>query len=58
MTSAVKRANTRMRDYGVKGVPSMVVNGKYLVSVGGPVASQTDMLKIVDFLVQKERNGS
>ena len=58
VTSAVKRANTRMRDYGVKGVPSMVVNGKYLVSVGGPVASQTDMLKIVDFLVRKERDDS
>jgi len=58
VTSAVKRAGTRMRDYGVRGVPSMVVNGKYLVSVGGPVATQTDLLKIVDFLVQKEKSGS
>jgi predicted DsbA family dithiol-disulfide isomerase len=54
----VKRAGTRMRDYGVRGVPSMVVNGKYLVSVGGPVATQIDLLKIVDFLVQKEKSGS
>jgi len=58
VTSAVKRANTRFRDYGANGVPSMVVNGKYLVSVGGAVATQTDMLKIVDFLVRKERNDS
>lgn len=58
VTSAVKRAGTRMRDYGVRGVPSMVVNGKYLVSVGGAVATQTDLLKIVDFLVQKEKSGS
>ena len=58
VTSAVKRAGTRMRDYGVRGGPSMVVNGKYLVSVGGPVATQTDLLKIVDFLVQKEKSGS
>ena len=58
VVSAVKRAGTRMRDYGVRGVPSMVVNGKYLVSVGGSVPTQTDMLKIVDFLVQKERSGS
>jgi len=58
VTSAVKRAGTRMRDYGVRGVPSMVVNGKYLVSVGGAVPTQTDLLKIVDFLVQKERSSS
>lgn len=58
VSSAVKRAGTRMRDYGVRGVPSMVVNGKYLVSVGGSVPTQTEMLKIVDFLVQKERSGS
>lgn len=58
VSSAVKRAGTRMRDYGVRGVPAMVVNGKYLVSVGGPVPSQTEMLKIVDFLVQKERSSS
>jgi len=58
VSSAVKRANTRMRDYGVRGVPSIVVNGKYLVSVGGAVPTQTDLLKIVDFLVQKERSES
>lgn len=58
VSSAVKRAGTRMSDYGVRGVPSMVVNGKYLVSVGGAVPTQTDLLKIVDFLVQKERSSS
>lgn len=58
VSSAVKRAGTRMRDYGVRGVPSMVVNGKYLVSVGGAVPTQTEMLKIVEFLVQKERSSS
>jgi len=58
VSSAVKRAGTRMRDYGVRGVPSMVVNGKYLVTVGGPVPTQTELLKIVDFLVQKEKSSS
>ena len=58
VVSAVKRAGTRMRDYGVRGVPSMVVNGKYLVSVGGSVPTQTEMLQIVDFLVQKEKSLS
>lgn len=58
VTSAVKKAGTRMRDYGVRGVPSMVVNGKYLVTVGGAVATQADLLKIVDFLVLKEKSSS
>ena len=58
VTSAVKRAGTRMRDYKVQGVPSLVVNGKYLVSAGGAVPTQTDMLKVVDFLIQKERSDS
>ena len=58
VSSAVKRAATRMRDYGAQSVPCMVVNGKYLVSLGGSVPTQTEMLKIVDFLVQKERTSS
>ena len=40
------------------GTPCMVVNGKYMVSIGGAVSTQTEMLKIVDFLVQKERSAS
>jgi thiol:disulfide interchange protein DsbA len=57
VTSAVKQAGTRMRDYGIRGVPNLVVNGKYRVTVGGAVATQADMLKIVDFLIAKERNS-
>ena len=55
VTSAVSRANTRMRDYGIRGVPAMVVNGKYLISVGDAVTSQADMLKVAEFLIAKER---
>lgn len=58
VNSAVKRASTRMRDYGVRGVPNLVVNGKYRVEVGSGVATQADMLKVVNFLIQKERSGS
>ena len=58
VSSAVNRADTRMKAYKVSGVPSMVVNGKYLVSAGGAVTTQADLLKIVDFLVQKERSDS
>ncbi|MDT8399095.1 MAG: thiol:disulfide interchange protein DsbA/DsbL [Pseudomonadales bacterium] len=58
ISSKVKQASTKMRDYGVRGVPSMVVNGKYRVTAGGALATQADVLKVVDFLVQKERKAS
>lgn len=55
VTSAVKKAGTRMREYKVNGVPNLIVNGKYRVSAGGAVATQADMLKVADFLIQQER---
>jgi hypothetical protein len=33
----------------------MIVNGKYLVTTGETVRTQADMLEVVDFLVEKER---
>jgi protein dithiol oxidoreductase (disulfide-forming) len=56
VSSAVRQADTRFRAYGARGVPNLVVNGKYLVSAGDSV-SQTDMLRIADFLIQKERGS-
>jgi len=50
------QAEKLTRDYKPTGTPSMVVNGKYLVSTAGPVNSQQEMLRVVDFLVEKERN--
>jgi protein dithiol oxidoreductase (disulfide-forming) len=57
VSSSVKRAGTKMRDYGIRGVPNLVVNGKYRIT-GDGTTTQADMLKIVDFLVNKERTGS
>ena len=47
-----------MRAYEVRGVPSLIVNGKYRVSAGGAVETQADMLNVVNFLIEKERSGS
>ncbi len=50
----IKQAMLATRDYGINGVPSVIVNGKYRVTAtlaGG----QKDMLKVVNFLVDKER---
>jgi thiol:disulfide interchange protein DsbA len=57
MTSAVKKAASRFREYGASSVPSLVVNGKYLISVNDSVKSQADMLKVVDFLVAQEKKS-
>jgi thiol:disulfide interchange protein DsbA len=58
VTSAVKKAGARMREYKVNGVPNLIVNGKYRVSAGEGVATQAEMLKVADFLIAKERNKS
>ncbi|MEM7101048.1 MAG: thiol:disulfide interchange protein DsbA/DsbL [Pseudomonadota bacterium] len=52
----VRQSNAKTRAYRVTGVPTMIVNGKYLVdgtSAGGNIA----MLHVVDFLIDLERQG-
>lgn len=50
------QAEKLTRDYQPTGTPSMVVEGKYLVSLAGPVKTYQDILSVVDFLTEKERN--
>jgi len=58
--SKTKRAVTLTRRYGIKGVPALVVNGKYRTSAteasinnpGGP--TNDDVIKVVNFLVAQE----
>jgi thiol:disulfide interchange protein DsbA len=50
------QAEKLTRDYKPTGTPSMVVNGKYLVSLAGPVNTTQEVLRVVDFLAEKERN--
>ena len=52
--SSVKQAAARTRSYRIDGTPEMVVNGKYMVSARS-AGGQQEMLKVVDFLVAKER---
>ena len=51
----VNQAEKRMQDYEIRSTPNMIVNGKYLITTGEDVPTQAEMLKIVDFLVEKER---
>lgn len=53
ITSRARQSAARMRDYRISGTPSMVVNGKYLVS-GKGLSGQDEMLKVVNYLVTQE----
>lgn len=54
----VNQAKAKMREYQVRSTPNMIVNGKYLISTDDKVRTQQEMLEVVDFLVNKERNAS
>jgi thiol:disulfide interchange protein DsbA len=51
------RAKEARNLYGITGVPTMVVNGKYRTSAS-MAGGNTKMLKVVDFLVEKEREAA
>ncbi len=53
----VNQAENRMQDYGIRSTPNMIVNGKYLFTTGENVRTQQEMLDVVDFLVEKERQA-
>ncbi|WP_020410647.1 thiol:disulfide interchange protein DsbA/DsbL [Hahella ganghwensis] len=52
--SKVQQAVSRGASYRVSGVPVLIVNGKYRIEPG-QAGSFERMLKIADFLVEKER---
>lgn len=53
----VKQAMRLSRAYGIQGVPSLIVNGKYFSS-GSIAGSYPELLKVIDALVDKERSKS
>jgi thiol:disulfide interchange protein DsbA len=46
------------RDYGIRGTPSLIVAGKYLVSANESVPSHGDMIKVMQYLVEQEHQAS
>lgn len=51
--SRVMQAQAKGRAYGITGVPTLIVNGKYRIS-GKMAGSGEGMLDVVNFLVEKE----
>lgn len=54
VSSQVRQANSRARAAKITGTPEMMVNGKYRISIR-KAGSQANMLKVADFLIEKER---
>lgn len=54
VTSAVKRAENLTRRYGIRSVPTLVINGKY-VTEGPGIKSFEDMLGVTGGLVERAR---
>ena len=54
--SRVMQSRGKSRSYGITGVPTMIVNGKYRVD-GESAGGNEAMLKVVDFLVAKEQSA-
>jgi thiol:disulfide interchange protein DsbA len=52
--SQVNQANAVARSARITGTPEMMVNGKYRISTK-KAGSQANMLKIADYLIEKER---
>lgn len=49
----VNKSKLNTLKYKINGVPTMIVNGKYLIDATH-AGSHIDMLKVIDFLIKKE----
>jgi thiol:disulfide interchange protein DsbA len=54
VSSQVRQANSRARAAKITGTPALMVNGKYHISTR-KAGSQANMLKLAEFLIEKER---
>ncbi|MDX1587641.1 MAG: thiol:disulfide interchange protein DsbA/DsbL [Oleiphilaceae bacterium] len=54
VNSMMQRASSRVRGARVSGTPSLIVNGKYLITVRG-AGGHGNMLEVADYLIGKER---
>ena len=55
--SQVRQANSRARSAKITGTPEIVINGKYRITTR-KAGNQTNMLKIADYLIEKERGSA
>ena len=46
------------RDYGIRGTPSLVVAGKYLISANEDVPTHAELIKVMQYLVEQEHQAT
>lgn len=51
--SRIRKAQQLQQDYAIEGVPTIAVNGKYVVT-GTMAGSHEKMIQVMDYLIQKE----
>jgi protein dithiol oxidoreductase (disulfide-forming) len=56
MSGKIQRSNQRAQAYGISGVPSLVIDGKYMISTTQS-GNYENMLKIADELIKQARAG-
>lgn len=56
VNSRLSQADSKIRGYGARGVPGIVVNGKYLVTAA-TAGGNNNIYSVVDFLIEKERQA-
>lgn len=56
VNSQVKQGIAAAKAAQITGTPALVVNGKYHIS-GRKAGTQSDMLKVADYLIEKERQA-
>ena len=54
VNSRLSQADAKIRAYGARGVPGLIVNGKYLVTAETANGNE-NIYKVIDFLIEKER---
>ena len=51
MSSKVARSNQMVRDYGIRGTPTIIVDGKYVITGLEPA----ETIKVLDVVVARAR---
>ncbi|TDO97978.1 thiol:disulfide interchange protein DsbA/DsbL [Marinomonas balearica] len=54
VNSRLNQGKAKVRGYGARGVPGLVVNGKYLVTAE-TAGGNNNIYNVVDYLIEKER---
>ena len=56
VNSRLSQADAKIRAYGARGVPGLIVNGKYLVTAQ-TAGGNNNIYSVVDFLIEQERQA-